>query len=1083
MKKTSILGVVLFLIMVMMPISATIEKETNENQSKVAGEAQIAEVSNTDSNKQEIDKDSLNVEDQEKSLDPNAIENTKSFEEADKDVSKDDVPQAVISENDKVEVAVEKSLQPEVVNAAESKTLGEWFKNPLNQQVVGARLSKTSKDIVTQEELNTIQALAFESVDLLNHDFSELSSLGRLRVLEFMRLKSFGNVKGLDKLLALESFRLMDSHVNNLNGMQNAIQLGGFQISGGTVEHTPQFLEPISNLKLVDITLSGEGFDDKQVASIKDMTTLVNIRIYDSKFSDTTLLANMVNATGIDLRSNEIKVITPLASLPNLMMLNVSNNDPYYYSGNQHKNMIQDFSAFKAKGTNLSTLYNENQRIETTINFDETTQQYFVDVSGVKNRGGHPTAQAILYGNNKNELTYDNAKGRVIVPAPLAQKWLAMDYNREQFPSLFGISFIATDNSYLGEFHFFQGEKQEVKHKVTYVTNTEPARIELNDVLHNTTVTEPTTLTKIGHTFEGWYTDATFTNKWNFETNKVTDDVTLYGKWVPKVYNVDFKFNNNVIHTSKVKHGDTIPMEDIFGIVIEGHMIEGWFTEPDLINIWDMFDGKVTQNMTLYAKTEVEQFKVDFVDITGNIITTVKDVPYNTVTPNAYKQLLSKVGYTYTLYTDASLNVVWNQEQRIKQDTVVVVDYITNNYTLSFEVNGGSPLTAQTLSHGSLVGLNHTTTREGYTFEGWFLDAGFTEPVTAATTIASNMTIYAQWKEIPVVQKVILSFETNGGTTLAPIEFENGSLIGTKYVTTKSGYTFEGWFLDAGFTTPVTSETTITTNMTIYAQWKEIPVAQKVTLTFETNGGSTVAPIEFEKGSLIGTKYVTTKSGYTFEGWFLDAGFTTPVTSETTITTNMTIYAQWKEIPVAQKVTLTFETNGGSTLDAVELEKGSLIGTKYVTTKSGYTFEGWFLDAGFTTPVTSETTITTNMTIYAQWKEIPVAQKVTLTFETNGGSALAPIVFEKGSLIGVDHSTTKSGYTFGGWFTDAEFKNAVTNETVITENMTIYAKWNKNPDAVLPATGMSTTSYVFIGVTAVIIGLGVVLWSRKKDDE
>ncbi len=123
------------------------------------------------------------------------------------------------------------------------------------------------------------------------------------------------------------------------------------------------------------------------------------------------------------------------------------------------------------------------------------------------------------------------------------------------------------------------------------------------------------------------------------------------------------------------------------------------------------------------------------------------------------------------------------------------------------------------------------------------------------------------------------------------------------------------------------------------------------------------------------------------------------------------------------------------------------------------------------------------MTIYAQWKEIPVAQKVTLTFETNGGSALAPIVFEKGSLIGVDHSTTKSGYTFGGWFTDAEFKNAVTNETVITENMTIYAKWNKNPDAVLPATGMSTTSYVFIGVTAVIIGLGVVLWSRKKDDE
>ncbi|WZU01333.1 hypothetical protein MGH68_18175 [Erysipelothrix sp. D19-032] len=418
--------------------------------------------------------------------------------EVSNDVAQGAVTQGGMNQDDKVVNIVPKGIHPNLINATESKTLAEWFVNPLNQQVVGAKLSKTSTDVVTQEELNSVQSLAFENVDLLNHDFSELSSLGSLRVLEFMKLKSFGNVKGLDKLSALKSLRIMSSHVNNLNGMQDVIQLEGFQISSGTVEHTPQFLEPISNLKLTDITLSGEGFDDKQVASIKAMTTLDNIRIYNSKFSDTSLLANMINATGIDLRSNEIKVITPLASLPNLMMLNVSNNDPYYYSGNQHKNMIQDFSAFNAKGTNLSTLYNENQRVETTINFDEVTQQYFVDVSGIKNRGGYPTAQAILYGDNKNDLTYDNATGRVIVPTTLAQKWLAMDYKREQFPSLFGISLIATDNTYLGEFHFFQGEKQEVKHKVTYVTNTEPAQIEVNDVLHNKTVTKTYNLNKRG---------------------------------------------------------------------------------------------------------------------------------------------------------------------------------------------------------------------------------------------------------------------------------------------------------------------------------------------------------------------------------------------------------------------------------------------------------------------------------------------------------------------------------------------------------------------------------------------------------
>ncbi|WZU01334.1 hypothetical protein MGH68_18180 [Erysipelothrix sp. D19-032] len=53
MKKTSILSVALFLVMVMMPISATLEKETNELQTK-AGEAQIVEISNTDSNQHDI---------------------------------------------------------------------------------------------------------------------------------------------------------------------------------------------------------------------------------------------------------------------------------------------------------------------------------------------------------------------------------------------------------------------------------------------------------------------------------------------------------------------------------------------------------------------------------------------------------------------------------------------------------------------------------------------------------------------------------------------------------------------------------------------------------------------------------------------------------------------------------------------------------------------------------------------------------------------------------------------------------------------------------------------------------------------
>lgn len=430
---------------------------------------------------------------------------------------------------------------------------------------------------------------------------------------------------------------------------------------------------------------------------------------------------------------------------------------------------------------------------------------------------------------------------------------------------------------------------------------------------------------------------------------------------------------------------------------------------------------------------------------------------------------------------DADTMVIPESERR--SNTIIFkavwIDKIPT-YTVDFESNGGTPVTSYLdVEQGTTISKPENVTKTGHVLDGWFTDAELLTPWNFDTdTVEGSMTLYAKWTPA----KYNVKFVDTANTLL--VEFKDviyNNSVPSSYVNaiSKLGHTYKIYINQALTTQWVSEGYTVSEDVIFYVDYTK----EQFTLSFETNGGSTLEPMNLEFGSLIGNSHITTKSGYTFEGWFLDSTFTNPVTASTAINEDMTIYAQWKEIPISKKVTLSFETNGGTSIAQHEFQKGSLIGTDYTTTKSGYTFDGWFLDSGLTTPLTNTTVINENMTIYAQWKEIPVTEKVTLTFEANGGSELAPIVFEKGSKIGTNHSTTKKGYTFGGWFMDAELEQAVNNETTITENMTIYAKWNKNTDAVLPATGMSSSDYIFVGLAIAFVGFGITFMSKKRDEK
>ena len=158
--------------------------------------------------------------------------------------------------------------------------------------------------------------------------------------------------------------------------------------------------------------------------------------------------------------------------------------------------------------------------------------------------------------------------------------------------------------------------------------------------------------------------------------------------------------------------------------------------------------------------------------------------------------------------------------------------------------------------------------------------------------------------------------------------------------------------------------------------------------------------------------------GYTFGGWNKADGTAWDYASDK-VTDNITLYAKW----AANTYTITFDNAGGSEIAPITQDYGTVITAPEAPTREGYTFIGWDKEIPTTMPAE-------NMTVTAQWE----INQYTITFDTNGGSEIAPITQDYGTVITAPEAPTREGYTFIGW--DKEIP-----ETMPAENITVKAKW------------------------------------------
>ena len=221
------------------------------------------------------------------------------------------------------------------------------------------------------------------------------------------------------------------------------------------------------------------------------------------------------------------------------------------------------------------------------------------------------------------------------------------------------------------------------------------------------------------------------------------------------------------------------------------------------------------------------------------------------------------------------------------------------------------------------------------------------------------------------VQKI--TFETNQGTTIDPIEFSGSYDIRSlnQVSTTKEGYTFVGWFTNASLEASSALSEDIDASMTLYAKWEIISYS----ITYHLDGGTNANsnPLSFTILDSVALQNPS-KTGFVFAGWYKDASFTQAVSAISVGSkANMDLYAKWS-IETVTTYTITWLDEDESVLKTEEVAQGSLPfyglenPSKADTDTHMFSFAGWSPELSL---VTQNQTYTATYTMTSKFAGVP----------------------------------------------------------------------------------------------------------------
>ena len=290
-------------------------------------------------------------------------------------------------------------------------------------------------------------------------------------------------------------------------------------------------------------------------------------------------------------------------------------------------------------------------------------------------------------------------------------------------------------------------------------------------------------------------------------------------------------------------------------------------------------------------------------------------------------------GDTITVNANTTVTAIWEN---------IPVTY----YTVTFDSNGGSAVTAQSIEAGQKATKPADPTKDGYDFKGWTLNGSAYDFNTA---VNGNITLVATWEQQQVVPTTYtVSFAANGGTgTMADVTGISG-----EYTLPENGFTapdgkqFKAWSV-GGVEKAVGDKITVTANTTVTAVWENIPVVT-YTVFFDANGGSVTpaSAVTGADGKLTSLPTPTRSGSYSFDGWYTAASGGTTVTTSYQFTADTTVCAHWTYTGGSSSgggvstyaITVDSAKNGTITVSPKSAAKGTAI-TLTVEPDKGYTLE------------------------------------------------------------------------------------------------------------------------------------------------
>lgn len=532
---------------------------------------------------------------------------------------------------------------------------------------------------------------------------------------------------------------------------------------------------------------------------------------------------------------------------------------------------------------------------------------------------------------------------------------------------------------------------------------------------------------KQGYVFDGWYKDSTYQTKAETLTampsfSGSSKGMTLYAKWRPaadtkyKVEHYQEQLGGGYVNTESEELTGTTESE----AAVQVKEYPG-FHEKSAEKKTIAPDGSTVVKVYYDRNEYTVMFNLD--NGTENVVQTYKHgADLHAPTP-------SRSGYTFKDWSSPL-------PKTVTADADYTAQWEANNNAVTFVTNGGTDVAGQTVKTDETITKPSNPTRTGYTFGDWYTDQSCTKKWDfEKDTVSDAMTLYAKWTAN--TYDVTLNLNYDGAAESTKITVTYDGTYSALTTPKRAGYDFLGWFTaqTGGEQVTADSKVSITEPQTLYAHWKEGAATYTVKHYQQNTEGMTDNQYtEFESETLSGiTGQPTEAKAKTYTGFAPAKAFEQlPIKADSS--TVISIYYD--------RLTYTVTwMNGDTELDTETLRYGAMPYYKGDTptkkdTGHTYTFTGW-------SPEPSK--VTGNVTYTAQFSDSLNTYNITYNLNNGTNAPGNPSRYTYGTAVPLA-DPTRTGYTFGGWFTNSDCTGDKVTEISADEtgDKTFYAKWTAN---------------------------------------